>query len=59
MKVPILLCVDTENLKGWHQGMIKLQQQSDRLNGLDEQKGKYVMVLKLKSVVFSIMQSFN
>lgn len=48
-----------ENLKGWHQGMTKLQQLSDRLNGLDEQKGKYMTVSELKSVVFSTMQSFN
>ncbi|QGH63039.1 VasL domain-containing protein [Serratia proteamaculans] len=48
-----------ENLNGWHQGMTKLQQLSDRLNGLDEQKGKYMTVSELKSVVFSTMQSFN
>ncbi|VEI20126.1 Uncharacterized protein conserved in bacteria [Serratia plymuthica] len=49
----------TENLNGWHQGMTKLQQLSDRLSGLDEQKGKYMTVSELKSVVFSTMQSFN
>ncbi|MGL5424607.1 MAG: VasL domain-containing protein [Serratia fonticola] len=49
----------TETLKGWHQGMMTLQQLSDRLNGLDEQKGKYMTVSELKSVVFSAMQSFN
>jgi type VI secretion system protein VasL len=32
---------------------------SHRLNGLDEQKGKYMTVSELKSVVFSAMQSFN
>ena len=36
-----------------------LQKLSDRLNGLDEQKGKYMTVSELKSVVFSTMQSFN
>ncbi|ELN2578347.1 type VI secretion system ImpA family N-terminal domain-containing protein [Enterobacter kobei] len=51
--------IPTENLNGWHQGMTKLQQLSDRLNGLDEQKGKYMTVSELKSVVFSTMQSFN
>ncbi|MEA1063748.1 VasL domain-containing protein [Erwinia sp. HR93] len=49
----------TEQLNGWHQGMMKLKQLSDRLNGLDEQKGKYMTVSELKSVVFSAMQSFN
>ncbi len=49
----------TENLEGWHQGMTKLKQLSDRLNGLDEQKGKYMTVSELKSAVFSTMQSFN
>ncbi len=51
--------IPTENLNGWHQGMTKLQQLSDRLSGLDEQKGKYMTVSELKSVVFSTMQSFN
>lgn len=46
-------------LNGWNQGMITLQKLSDRLNGLDEQKGKYMTVSELKSVVFSIRQSFN
>lgn len=49
----------TEQLNGWHEGMMKLKQLSDRLNGLDEQKGKYMTVSELKSVVFSTMQSFN
>ncbi len=39
--------------------MTILQKLSDRLNGLDEQKGKYMTVSELKSVVFSTMQSFN
>ena len=49
----------TERLDGWHKGMMTLQKLSDRLNGLDEQKGKYMTVSELKSVVFSAMQSFN
>jgi len=48
-----------EALSGWHQGMEKLQQLSDRLNRLDEQRGKYITVSELKSVVFSTMQSFS
>lgn len=53
------VALPTEHLDGWHLGMTKLQQLSDRLNGLDEQKGKYMTVSELKSVVFSAMQSFN
>lgn len=49
----------TGNLNGWHQGMVTLQKLSERLNGLDEHKGKYMTVSELKSVVFSTMQSFN
>lgn len=48
-----------ENLNGWHQGMTKLQQLSDRLSRLDEQKGKYMTVSELKSEVFATMQAFN
>ena len=51
------LPVDAMN--SWHQGMMTLQQLSDRLSSLDEQKGKYITVSELKSVVFSTMQSFN
>lgn len=49
----------TAQLNGWHQGMSSLQKLSDRLNGLDEQKGKYMTVSELKSVVFSTVQAFN
>ena len=49
----------TERLNGWYQGMMTLQKLSNRLNGLDEQKGKYITVSELKSVVFSTLQSFN
>ncbi|OKB64568.1 hypothetical protein BHU62_21800 [Serratia marcescens] len=48
-----------EQLNGWYQGMTALQKLSDRLNGLDEQKGKYMTVSELKSIVFSVRQSFN
>ncbi|WP_312759458.1 VasL domain-containing protein [Pantoea brenneri] len=51
--------IPAENLNGWHQGMTTLQHLSDRLNGLDQQKGKYMTVSELKSVVFSAMQSFS
>lgn len=49
----------TEQLNGWYQGMATLQKLSNRLNELDEQKGKYMTVSELKSVVFSAVQSFN
>lgn len=48
-----------DNLNGWHQGMIQLQQLANRLNALDEQKGKYMTVSELKSAVFAMSQSFN
>ena len=53
----VALPVDAMN--GWHQGMTTLQQLSDRLNGLDEQKGKYMTVSELKSVIFATQQLFN
>lgn len=49
----------TEHQNGWYEGMMTLQKLSERLNGLDEKKGKYMTVSELKSVVFSAMQSFN
>lgn len=48
-----------ENLNGWHQGMTQLQQLTNRLNALDEQKGRYITVSELKSAVFAITQSFS
>ncbi|WP_428945326.1 VasL domain-containing protein [Pantoea sp. FN060301] len=44
---------------GWHEGMTQLQQLSDRLNALDEQRGKYMTVSELKSQVFTITQAFS
>ncbi|HGG9106539.1 VasL domain-containing protein [Enterobacter cloacae] len=46
-------------LTGWHQGMTQLQQLANRLNALDEQRGKYMTVSELKSAVFTMMQAFN
>lgn len=48
-----------ESLSGWHQGMMKLKQLTDRLNSLDEQHGRYMTVSELKSQVFAITQAFN
>lgn len=49
----------TENLNGWHEGMSQLQQLSHKLNRLDGQKGKYMTVSELKSVVYSATQAFK
>ncbi|MDN8559121.1 VasL domain-containing protein [Citrobacter werkmanii] len=51
--------VSTDSLEGWHQGMAQLQQLTRRLNGLDEQHGKYMTVSELKSQVFAITQAFS
>ncbi|MHB9347195.1 VasL domain-containing protein [Enterobacter vonholyi] len=48
-----------DSMNSWYLGMMKLQQLSHRLSSLDEQKGKYITVSELKSVVFSTIQSFN
>ena len=39
--------------------MTQLQQLTNRLNALDEQKGKYMTVSELKSAVFAMSQSFS
>ncbi|MBN6454240.1 type VI secretion system ImpA family N-terminal domain-containing protein [Escherichia coli] len=48
-----------EAMTGWSEGMTRLQQLAERLNRLDEQRGKYMTVSELKTEVFSIMQAFN
>ena len=48
-----------ENLEGWDQANTQLQQLADKLNGLDEQRGKYMTVSQLKSSVFAIQQALN
>ncbi|MEB5698664.1 type VI secretion system ImpA family N-terminal domain-containing protein [Klebsiella aerogenes] len=55
----IAAALPAENLTGWYQGMQQLQQLTQRLDALDEQKGKYLTVSELKSAVFAITQSFN
>ncbi|MDU6454574.1 MAG: VasL domain-containing protein, partial [Enterobacter hormaechei] len=37
------------DLNGWHQGMTQLQQLTNRLNALDEQKGKYCRATPVSS----------
>lgn len=46
-------------LNGWHEGMSKLQALGDRLNALDEKRGKYMTVSELKTAVYSITRAFN
>ncbi|STQ44404.1 ImpA domain protein [Ewingella americana] len=48
-----------DSLNGWHSASAQLQQLADKLNGLDEQRGKYMTVSQLKSSVFSIQQALN
>lgn len=48
-----------EAMNGWFQGMEQLRQLSQKLNGLDEKRGKYMTVSELKSVVYSTTQEFS
>ena len=48
-----------DSLTGWHNGMQQLQALTDKLNGLDGQKGKYITVSELKSVVYEMTRSFS
>ncbi|MBB8328626.1 hypothetical protein HEP22_022650, partial [Escherichia coli] len=48
-----------EAMTGWREGMTRLQHLAERLNRLDEQRGKYMTVSELKTEVFGIMQAFN
>lgn len=47
------------NIKGWHEGIQQLQQLQEKLNDLDEKKGRYMTVSELKTAVFTISKSFN
>ncbi|MGL5600758.1 MAG: VasL domain-containing protein [Silvania sp.] len=51
--------ITTENLNGWHQGMVRLQQLADRLNALDEKRGQYITVSELKSATFDMLTHFR
>lgn len=48
-----------EAMGGWQQGMEQLQQLTAKLNALDGQRGKYITVSELKSVVYNTTQAFN
>ena len=51
--------IPLEKLDGWYSAGTQLQQLADKLNGLDEQRGKYMTVSQLKSSVFAIQQALN
>lgn len=46
-------------LNGWQEGMAKLEHLADKLNTLDEKRGKYMTVSELKSQVFGITEAFR
>lgn len=46
-------------MQGWQQGMEQLNTLSQRLNGLDEKRGKYLTVSELKTAVYNMTQAFN
>ncbi len=48
-----------EAMAGWNEGMTRLQQLAERLNRLDEQRGRYMTVSELKSQVFGMLTSFR
>ena len=48
-----------DTMNGWHQGMTELQTLADKLNALDEKRGRYLTVSELKSAVFSMMTHFR
>lgn len=43
----------------WQQGMEKLSLLSEKLNALDEKRGRYLTVSELKSAIFSTQQAFS
>ncbi|UVC28850.1 VasL domain-containing protein [Pantoea sp. SOD02] len=48
-----------DKMQGWQQGMEQLNTLSQRLNGLDEKRGKYLTVSELKTAVYDMTQAFN
>ena len=48
-----------DKMQGWQQGMEQLNALSQRLNGLDEKRGKYLTVSELKTAVYNMTQAFN
>ena len=48
-----------DKMQGWQQGIEQLNTLSQRLNGLDEKRGKYLTVSELKTAVYNMTQAFN
>lgn len=46
-------------IQDWHLAQTRLQQLADKLNALDSQRGRYITVSELKSVVFAVQQPMN
>ena len=46
----------SDTLGDWHMAQSRLQLLANKLNGLDEQRGKYMTVSELKSSIFAIQQ---
>ncbi|WP_431221860.1 VasL domain-containing protein [Serratia sp. L9] len=46
-------------MQDWHLAQTSLQQLADKLNALDTQRGRYITVSELKSIVFAIQQPMN
>ncbi len=46
-------------MQDWRLAQIGLQQLADKLNTLDTQRGRYITVSELKSVVFAVQQPMN
>lgn len=46
-------------MQDWHLAQTSLQQLADKLNALDPQRGRYITVSELKSVVFAVQQPMN
>lgn len=46
-------------MQDWHLAQTSLQQLAEKLNALDTQRGRYITVSELKSVVFAVQQPMN
>jgi type VI secretion system protein VasL len=51
--------LSTSAMQDWHLAQTSLQQLADKLNALDSQRGRYMTVSELKSVVFAVQQPMN
>ena len=51
--------IPVEKAKAWQQGMAKLNALKERLDALDEKRGRYLTVSELKTALFSASQTFT